>query len=1260
MKLVKKMGYKLIVALCIVMTFCNFIASTPVEASKVNTSDFYYSGTMKGSYTIEKSENFLAKIIEALGEILDYLAGLAVMGITSVFIGWTALLERCLTWILEGATGEDIEIDSVSTTNITSTDNYITLDAIFFNRVPLLDINVFNLEVRDDVTSTGKKITQGKTENHNAARVIYTETVQGKKNDFYASTTGDSFIIILKKAIASWYYTFRLISIMIMLVLLIYIGIKIAIQSSATEKALYKRVLVDWLVGMILVFSIHYIMLFIIQFNELLVDTIVEIKEGAAGLRAYEYGLIERAEQPLEQDEMEETLYEEIKTRAYDPRLTIGLPAVIMYMVLVYYAWKYTFIYLKRYLTIAVLIMMAPFVALSYAFNKVNSGKAVIFGKWLKEFFFIVILQSIHALIYVVFVDTALQLSLSSITGMIMAFVLFNLMCKVEEIFRKIFNITGNLVDDTSKGKLEDIGKAIGSVSLGIGASKAAVGITKTAYKAATKPIRMAGNAAFGKYMENKANKEANKKENGELTNADKYKFSQVERQNKLKLGELAKQINSGQLKGTDKIANAILSLKSEIPFSKKTQDGEQEEMSDKEYVDTFLQNSEQYEKNYDKLTTKRARCGQFIKGKWNDIMNPFQYVEKIEGEQSKYRRIQTQREFGTIGKKTDSIGMRAAENLRLSNILGINKKSKEALNKQLGLIKEELIGFSSLLVGLPMLVANPGVGVLLLAKGIHSSNIVFSKQGKVRQKNFKGIAMMPNGKYKVVGFEGSAPQTIANGAQALARENITQIENDKATMDSNMVKRVETEHVELYKKMKGLTQISGTVVGAQVAASVAVTATIPVATVAGGVLSGAILHNLGSRFQSNAYMALQDTLRQARKSGAEEWKNDVKSTDAFLDRMAREYFGMEADKQSAALDQHTKNFEEEYLKIVGKEIDQMSDDVLRRETGYEDDFEVIEINNSKKVLSGDSERKIIDNAIIEVAQKSGKLNMEDLELSDNNMESVSKLIQKKLIEVGVISKDGTENDVIDNLKSKIKDRKAVLNKEKTKPVEDKITDEAIIETMKEQNITDPKKVNKQEVMAKVEKKIIQSSTETYNVISKIQAEKNIQSNKKDNNDSSEVLDRINKSVAQRQEDLSVKASKKLDKTELDNKKKQLKKQKAIEIGTRVLETEEKLGTDDVTSMDEIAKPGDTDSVIKLLELQTQIHKDKQSLQEVKAYSREERRSKYKAQMFNLDGSLRLDPNKDGSRRVNQPDYQNRTVTSTEDVLKSLNAKLRI
>ena len=134
---------------------------------------------------------------------------------------------------------------------------------------------------------------------------------------------------------------------MAMLILLVYVGIHLIIQTSTTDKATYKRVLFDWVVGMILVFSIHYILLFMIQFNEILVDAIAKMKENTTGLQVYEYGLLERVEKPMSNADIEIALYNEVKTRSYDPKASVGFVGMIMYGTLVYFAWKYSFIYMK-------------------------------------------------------------------------------------------------------------------------------------------------------------------------------------------------------------------------------------------------------------------------------------------------------------------------------------------------------------------------------------------------------------------------------------------------------------------------------------------------------------------------------------------------------------------------------------------------------------------------------------------------------------------------------------------------------------------------------------------------------------------------------------------------------------------------------------------------------------------------------------------------------------------------------------------------
>ena len=66
----------------------------------------------------------------------------------------------------------------------------------------------------------------------------------------------------LHLTIAKWYYKIRNIVIVLFMILLIYIGIRILVASISEDKAKYKKMLVDWLISFVLVFVIHYIMIF--------------------------------------------------------------------------------------------------------------------------------------------------------------------------------------------------------------------------------------------------------------------------------------------------------------------------------------------------------------------------------------------------------------------------------------------------------------------------------------------------------------------------------------------------------------------------------------------------------------------------------------------------------------------------------------------------------------------------------------------------------------------------------------------------------------------------------------------------------------------------------------------------------------------------------------------------------------------------------------------------------------------------------------
>lgn len=491
---------------------CSFIISScivPASYAKLDLAegDFYYGGTTKGKYVPQ--ESIFSWIINLLGELIDWLFGIMTMGVRMVFVGYTALVEHLLTNALEIASGIKANGDEVSTTDISTlsdSSNSVTVQGIVYNMIPALDVNFFKEEngipylkeikvttgIEKVKDKNGNDIDQAKVEKklavvsptglalkcakcHKPVRDCCTalnseEEKRGQNVVIPDNPCGDECtcggncdacklyaklveaedppVVILRTLIAVWYNIIRLLAAAVMLVLLIFVGIKTALSSVASEKAQYKRVFVDWVVGVILIMGIHYIMVFAVNINEILVGVVRDSANSVNSIQLKE--LASDKETSIKTDqEIEINVYDEIKTRAYDAKMTVGFSGMIMYVGLVYFSIKYTLVYLKRYLTLAVLTLMGPAIGVSYALQKVLTGKGQSFKLWLTEYILNLIIQVVHALIYAVFISAALVLSLKNVAGIIMALILMKFSLGAEGLFRRIFNL-----DASGKGLL--------------------------------------------------------------------------------------------------------------------------------------------------------------------------------------------------------------------------------------------------------------------------------------------------------------------------------------------------------------------------------------------------------------------------------------------------------------------------------------------------------------------------------------------------------------------------------------------------------------------------------------------------------------------------------------------------------------------------------------------------------------------------------------------------------------------------------------
>ena len=212
-------------------------------------------------------------------------------------------------------------------------------------------------------------------------------------NFFDFSTNGaasNSLVKTFREGIAKWYYALRNISIVASLAVLIYIGIRMAIASVASDKAKYKEMLKDWVVGFIVLFLLHYFMIIVLNLNNQLVDLIYIVNKSSSSTVFSDYTTA-------------------LMVGTFNISFIKGWGSLILYIILLGTTMALFVMYVKRLLTVGFLIVISPLITVTFAIDRIGDGKSQALGTWMKEFVYNVIIQPFHCIIYVVMVSSAVN-----------------------------------------------------------------------------------------------------------------------------------------------------------------------------------------------------------------------------------------------------------------------------------------------------------------------------------------------------------------------------------------------------------------------------------------------------------------------------------------------------------------------------------------------------------------------------------------------------------------------------------------------------------------------------------------------------------------------------------------------------------------------------------------------------------------------------------------------------------------------------------
>lgn len=219
----------------------------------------------------------IGAIAFGIGEAFTAFAG---SGLASVLLT-TALIGTAL----EGYSVATKAFSSAFLPDVSVIPTYsISPEEIFEGKLLIFDVNFFH-------PKTLKVHLSSDTENYSNDKAAkdYDSKTDGKAYYYYYEDNGEKIItskqntaMQLSSVISSWYYSIRNFALIMMMLVLIYVGIRMMLSSVASEKSKYKKMLGDWVISMCLVFLLHYIMVFLVSVNEDIVKLVNKATEKEA------------------------------------------------------------------------------------------------------------------------------------------------------------------------------------------------------------------------------------------------------------------------------------------------------------------------------------------------------------------------------------------------------------------------------------------------------------------------------------------------------------------------------------------------------------------------------------------------------------------------------------------------------------------------------------------------------------------------------------------------------------------------------------------------------------------------------------------------------------------------------------------------------------------------------------------------------------------------------------------------------------------
>ena len=260
--------------------------------------------------------------------------------------------------------------------------------------------------------------------------------------NIFNANTGNKANNTIKENIQKWYYAIWILATIINLLMLVYIGIRMAISTVASQKAVYKKKLMAWFESMVLLFVMHFIIRIIFFVSEILVQLLTNIVNNIINMTMANSSI----------KNIDLAIFKELSKTLNSPKGWKPVEYFICYILLVGYEYKFLIMYIKRFMVIGLLVVVSPLITCTYSLDKAGDGKAQAFQILFKELIVNILMQPMHLFLYSVLLGFA--------TNIIQEYPLFTILLLIgvsrgEKIIKQIFRMQSAVVkeDLNLKGK---------------------------------------------------------------------------------------------------------------------------------------------------------------------------------------------------------------------------------------------------------------------------------------------------------------------------------------------------------------------------------------------------------------------------------------------------------------------------------------------------------------------------------------------------------------------------------------------------------------------------------------------------------------------------------------------------------------------------------------------------------------------------------------------------------------------------------------